>query len=103
MKSNFFTDSDFGKGEMDDGLFNDYFTSISNDIKEEIYSSFPLNSKIYHIYTKLNLKNKTFKIFVSLLKGTESNQRETNIKFLINVNSSYPSVPPMVFCLTDVK
>ncbi len=89
---------------MDEETFNDYLLSITKIIKEEIFSEFPQEgSKQFYIYTKFNPKNKIFKIFVTLFKETDINPRETDIKFLITVNGGYPSVAPMVFCLSDVR
>ncbi len=89
---------------MDEETFNDYLYAITTAIKEEIFSEFPPEgSKYFHIYTKFNPKKKIFKIFVTLLKETDINPREIDIKFLITVNGGYPSVAPMVFCLSDVR
>ena len=52
---------------------------------------------------KINNRKKLIKLFVSLIKNSDTNERNEDIDFLIEADEEYPEKPPMVFCLSSVK
>lgn len=90
-----------GKAKETDYL-KEYMLSTVSSIKEDLLINFPQENSDFYVYTKYNEKYRILKIFVCLLKNSKINYREININFLITINEEYPSVPPIVFCLTDV-
>ena len=73
-------------------------------IKKELYY-FLSNSvkKGFHFNLKLDEKNRKIRLFVTLPDDTDTNNKDSEIDFLILVNEEYPEKPPMVFCLSSVK
>lgn len=103
MEKKFFSEKKIEGRDIDRETFREYMISIANDITEELNKNFPIGNPFFHVYKKLNLKKNFFKIFVYLLSGSDINPRSTDVKFLISVNGGYPSVAPMVFCISDVS
>ena len=91
--------------EKENDYMKEYMLSTISSIKEDLIMKFPQETSEFYVYTKYNENenDRTFKIFVSLLKETKINYREMNINFLITINEEFPDKPPMVFCLTDVN
>lgn len=75
---------------------------VEEDIK--INLNLPQKNNLNYIINEKYLKEKKLlKIFVSLPKDTELNPRDSDIDFLFLINKEFPSKPPMVFCLSDVR
>ena len=73
-------------------------------IKKELY--YFLSSSVkkgFHFNLKLDEKNRKIRLFVTLLNDTDTNNKDSEIDFLILADDEYPEKPPMVFCLSSVK
>lgn len=88
--------------EKDEEVLNEYMLSTVSSIKEELLMKYPQEISDFFVYHKYNNKERTLKIFVTLLKETKINYRENNINFLIEITEEFPTKAPLVFCFTDV-
>ena len=73
-------------------------------IKKELY--YFLSSSVkkgFHFNLKLDEKNRKIRLFVTLPDDTDTNNKDSEIDFLILADEEYPEKPPMVFCLSSVK
>ena len=87
-----------------DKTIEDKLLLTLNIIKKDIYnfiSKYIKNGFYFNI--KLNEKNKKIKVFVTLINNSDTNYRNDDIDFLIEINEEYPKRPPMVFCLSCVR
>lgn len=82
---------------------DEYMLSTIYSIKEDFLMKFPSEISDFYIHTKYNNKQRIFKIFVTLLRESKINSRDSNINFLLTINEKFPESPPMVFCLSDVN
>ena len=79
---------------------NNKMQYIVKKIKEEIKMQYK-NDTSFYIYDRFYKKLNILKIFVTLLANTKNNKGKKDITFLIIILEEYPSVSPMVFCLTE--
>ena len=73
---------------------------IAQKIKDEINSKFKNDKNIY-IYYRFSKQKVILKIFINLLGNKKYNKRNIDITFLVIVSEDYPSIAPLIFCLTN--
>ena len=95
-----FNNSYFKKND----IIEDKLSSNLNLIKKELHYFISTSTRRgYKFNIKLNEKKKRIKIFITLIRNSDTNNRNEDIDFLIEVNEEYPQKPPIVFCLSCVK
>ena len=78
--------------------------SLLYDIIKKDVNSFKLkhSNAGYLFDIKFNEKDKKVKVFLTLLKKSETNPHNEDIDFLIECEENYPQKEPKVFCITNV-
>ena len=73
---------------------------IEKKLMEEINLKFKKDSNL-HIYDRYSKKYNILQIFITFFSNKKYNKRSTDITFLIIIKEEYPSLPPLVFCLSE--
>lgn len=85
-------------------IIEDKLELTLNTIRKDIHNFISKSNKRgYKFNIKINDKKKKIKIFVTLENNSDTNNRNEDIDFLIEVNEGFPEEPPFVFCLSCVK
>ena len=85
-------------------IIEDRLTLTLNTIKKDLRNFVSKSDKNgYRINIKLNEKNKKIKLFITLLNNSDTNDRNEDIDFLIEINENFPDNPPIVFGISCVK
>ena len=85
-------------------IIEDRLTLTLNAIKKDLHNFISKSDKNgYRINIKLNEKKKKIKLFITLLNNSDTNDRNEDIDFLIEINENYPDNPPIVFGISCVK
>ena len=85
-------------------IIEDSLTLTLNAIKNDLHNFISKSDKNgYRINIKLNEKKKKIKLFITLLNNSDTNDRNEDIDFLIEINENYPDNPPIVFGISCVK
>lgn len=85
-------------------IIEDRLTLTLNAIKKDLHNFISKSDKIgYRINIKLNEKKKKIKLFITLLNNSDTNDRNEDIDFLIEINENFPDNPPIVFGISCVK
>ena len=72
-------------------------------IKQDLYQfTKDTTKKGYSFNIKLNEKSKKIKLFITLTNNSDTNNRNDDIDFLIEIEEDYPKKAPLIFCLTIV-
>lgn len=74
--------------------------TIRKDLHNFISKS---NKKGYKLNIKINEKTQKIKLFITLVNNSDTNDRNEDIDFLIEMNENFPENPPHVFCISCVK
>ena len=83
---------------------DDKLSKALNLIKKDIFNFLSKSiAKGFILSIKINDKKKLIKLFITLIKNSDTNERNEDIDFLIEADREYPEKPPMVFCLSCVK
>ena len=100
MNNIYFLDSDKNKNKNKQDNLSLAYLKIKKELFYFLSSSI---KKGFHFNLKLDEKNRKIRLFVTLLNNTDTNNKDSEIDFLILADEEYPEKPPMVFCLSSVK
>lgn len=85
-------------------IIEDHLTLTLNAIKKDLLNFISKSDKNgYRINIKLNEKKKKIKLFITLLNNSDTNDRNEDIDFLIEMDENFPDNPPIVFGISCVK
>ena len=83
---------------------DDKLSKALNLIKKDIFNFLSKSiAKGFILSIKINDKKELIKLFITLIKNSDTNERNEDIDFLIEADREYPEKPPRVFCLSCVK